>query len=75
MDFLILVSGFTFFLCFGRFFLLALFVNCALSQAKDKEERLLKRQKNREQMEEQHKQKSVRTEEQGISVSVIPKCH
>lgn len=43
-------------------------MNCALSQAKDKEERLLKRQKNRERMEEQHKQKSVRTEEQGISV-------
>lgn len=41
-----------------------------VSQAKDKEERLLKRQKNRERMEEQHKQRSVRTEDQGISVNV-----
>lgn len=36
------------------------------SQAKDKEERLLKRQQNRERMEEKRKQKAVLTEEQGI---------
>lgn len=35
-------------------------------QAKDKEERLLKRQQNRERMEEKRKQKAVQAEEQGI---------
>lgn len=34
-------------------------------QAKDKEERLLKRQQNRERMEEKRKQKAAQAEEQG----------
>lgn len=49
------------------------FLSTVLSQAKDKEQRLLMRQKNREQMEEQHKQKSERAEKQGISVHNAPK--
>lgn len=37
-------------------------------QAKDKEERLLKRQQNRERMEEKRKQKAAQAEEQGFTV-------
>lgn len=62
-------------LCFNHWFLSFCYGCLSLSssvfsQAKDKEERLLKRQQNRERMEEKRKQKSVQAEEQGISV-----CH
>lgn len=40
------------------------------SQAKDKEERLIKRQQNRERLEEQHKQTAVDDEGQGITISI-----
>lgn len=44
-----------------------------ISKAKDKEERLLKRQQNRERMEEKRKQKAVQAEEQGIlSLTCLP---
>lgn len=62
----------TFFMvcCFNYWFLsLTVF-----SQAKDKEERLLNRQQNRERMEEKRKQKAAQAEEQGISVCHVCAC-
>lgn len=65
-----LLTNFFMVCCFDYWFLsLTVF-----SQAKDKEERLLNRQQNRERMEEKRKQKAAQAEEQGISVCRVCAC-